>query len=41
MVIFRAQRANSKIDFWGGMYFDTIPVGKSIFEPKKRRYRRS
>jgi hypothetical protein len=34
MVIFRARRANSKIDFWGGMYSDTIPVRNRFFNRK-------
>ncbi len=40
MVIGRAQRANSKINFWGEIVSRYLPVRKSIFEPKKPHYRR-
>jgi hypothetical protein len=38
---FSGPKGELKIDFWGGFVSRYIPVRKSIFEPKKHRYRRS
>jgi hypothetical protein len=38
---FSDPKGEFKIDFWGGIVSKYIPVRKSIFEPKKRGYRRS